>query len=211
MICPVSNQSPSEEWANRLTHGAGLVLSLLGFKTLLSAGSQSGLGSWLCALVFGLSLIQLFALSTFYHSLPSLAVKSKGRILDHCAIYVLIAGSYTPFMALGLGGMKGWGVLLAVWILAVLGVRFKCTSANPFGVHSVLGFLMMGWMVLLVLKPLMACLAPAASGWLIAGGVAYTLGVPFYAWERLRYSHAIWHLFVLAGAACHYLAVLYVL
>lgn len=210
MLCPVSNQTLPEERFNQLTHGLGLILSLVGLRALLlSTGAQSGWGTWLCAAIFGVSLVQLFAVSTFYHTCRQVRVKRKGRILDHCAIFVLIAGSYTPFMALSLGGWKGWAVLASVWTMAVLGIRFKWKSPRPYGVHSVLGYLCMGWLVLLVLEPLTASLPTAGVRWLVAGGVAYTLGIPFYAWQRLPYSHGIWHLFVLAGAACHYFAVLF--
>lgn len=127
--------------------------------------------------------------------------------MDHCSIYLLIAGSYTPFMVLALGGWKGWGLLGVIWALAAFGIHFKCTSARPFGVHSVMLYLLMGWLVMLVYHPLMEHLTGLAGGWLVAGGVAYTVGVPFYAWQSLRHSHGIWHLFVLLGAFCHYVAV----
>ena len=206
-----SLQTPQEEIVNWLTHGFGLALSLVGLGALLVLSAPQGIGALIVCLVYGLSLVTLFGVSTFYHASPSGDMKKKARVLDHCAIPVLIAGSYTPFMALGLGGWKGWAVLLAVWFLAFVGIRHKLVSSNPFGAASVGLCLLMGWLVILVWQPLTNSLAPAALAWLVAGGVAYTLGVPVYAWRSLPYGHGIWHGFVLAGAGCHYIAVVQVL
>ena len=209
VLCPISNQHPEEERLNRITHGLGLVLSLIGLGALCSAGTTRSIGVMAVCLVYGLSLVQLFAVSTLYHHQPTSLAKSRLRILDHCAIYVLIAGSYTPFLILSLGGWKGWSLLIGVWLLAFFGIRYKLVHPNPFGAWSVVLYLAMGWSVLLVLPSLFAVLSAGAQFWLVAGGVAYTLGGPFYAWQSLRYSHGIWHLFVLMGAAFHYLAVLF--
>lgn len=206
-----SLQTPREELVNWLTHGFGLALSLVGLGALLVLSAPLGFRALIVCLVYGLSLITLFATSTFYHACPPGAWKQKARVLDHCAIPVLIAGSYTPLMALGLGGWRGWGVLLAVWCLAFIGIRHKLVSSNPFGAASVLLCLLMGWLVVLVWQPLISSLAPAAFAWLVAGGVAYTAGVPVYAWRNLPYGHCLWHGFVLAGAGCHYVAVVHVL
>jgi hemolysin III len=201
-------QSPSEERFNFLTHGFALVLSLIGLGALLVLAGQRDLSTLAACAVYGISLIILFATSTFYHACALGSVKSTARILDHCAIPILIAGSYTPLMVLALGhDWRGWSVLLAVWAMAAYGIRHKFTSSDPFGAASVVLCLVMGWLVVLVWHPLVAC-APGAAGWLVAGGVAYTAGVPFYAWSKLPYNHGIWHLFVMAGAACHYVAVL---
>ena len=207
MLCPVSNQSPAEEQVNLVTHALGLAFSLIGLGALLVQGFRSGTGAFLVALIYGLSLVQLFAVSTLYHALGDLRTKRRARIADHCSIFVLIAGSYTPFMVLVLGDWRGWSLLLAVWSLAFFGIHFKCSSPRPFGVHSVLLYLVMGWAVLLVYAPLMSSLSVAAARCLVCGGAAYTLGIPFYAWQSLRHSHGIWHGFVLLGAFCHYLAV----
>lgn len=211
MTCPISNQTPAEERLNQVTHGIGLALSLVGMGALLSAGVTRGVGVLVVALVYSLAMTQLFAVSTLYHCHPTSTRKSRLRILDHCAIYILIAGSYTPFMVLSLGGWRGWGLLTAVWLLAAFGVRYKLCHPNPFGVWSVLLYLIMGWSVVLVLPQLIAVLPAGALAWLVAGGVAYTLGVPFYAWQSLPYSHGIWHLFVLLGAVCHFCAVFFYL
>jgi hemolysin III len=209
VLCPISNQSPAEESFNVLTHALGLLLSLIGLGVLVTIGIPQGLGSLAVALVYGLALTQLFAISTLYHFHGTSLTKMRYRIWDHCAIFILIAGSYTPFMTLSLGGWRGWGMLLLVWSLAAGGIRYKCRHPNPFGAVSVLFYLGMGWCVLLVLPQLIAALSTGALAWLVAGGVAYTLGVPFYAWQSLPYSHGVWHIFVLLGAACHYCAVVF--
>jgi hemolysin III len=209
MLCPISQQSPKEEQFNTITHALGLILSLIGLVVLTTVGIPLGLGRLTVALVYGLALIQLFAISTMYHYHGTSLTKMRFRIWDHCAIYILIAGSYTPFMALSLGGWRGWGMLLLVWSLAFVGILYKCRHPNPFGIFSILLYLVMGWCVVLVFPQLMAALSTKALAWLVAGGIAYTLGVPFYAWESLPYGHGVWHLFVLAGAACHYVAVVF--
>lgn len=206
-LCPTSNQTDREERLNLLTHAVALVLSLLALPTLIGAAYQSSWLAMVCALVFGVSQVTLFGISSLYHSRRHSPFKGLARRLDHCAIYLLIAGSYTPFMVLGLGGVRGWGMLALVWLIAIVGIRFKLTSSRPYGVHSVLSFLLLGWAVLLVLEPLLLSLSAQARLGLFAGGVFYTAGVPFYAWQRLRHSHAIWHLFVMGGVACHHWAI----
>lgn len=201
-------QTPDEERINWLTHGVGFLFSLFGLGVLISAGSGRGAGGLVACAVYGVSLAVLFGVSTFYHACTRPAWKQVARALDHSAILLLIAGTYTPFMSLALGGWKGWTVLSVVWLLAVVGILHKFTSPNPYGARSVVLCLIMGWLVVLVWQPLALCLTPAALTWLVLGGVTYTLGVPFYAWHAMPYSHAVWHLFVLAGAACHFHAVL---
>ena len=183
-------------------------MSLIAFAVLTVLGFQNGFLALFTGTVYGLSLVQLFAISTIYHSAKTGELKRKLRLLDHCSIYVLIAGSYTPFMLLGLGDWRGVVMTILIWGLALYGIRFKCTHANPFGIRSVLLYLVMGWMVMLVYKPLRLCLTPAAGTWLLGGGLIYTGGILFYAWQNLRQSHAMWHLFVLGGAFCHFVAAL---
>ncbi len=201
-------QTHDEETVNWVTHGVGFLLSLVGFGALLAYGSQRGTGSLVACAVYGVSLALLFGCSTFYHACSRPTWKIAARTFDHCAILVLIAGTYTPFMSLALGGWKGWTVLTAIWLLAVGGIIHKLKSSNPFGAASVVLCLIMGWLIMLVWKPLVLCLAPAALTWLVIGGIVYTVGVPFYAWRAMPYSHGVWHLFVLGGAVCHYKAVL---
>lgn len=204
-------QTPGEERINLLTHGFGLVLSLIGFGALLALSAQEGFWHLVACTVYGTTLVTLFAASTFYHACKMGEWKRFARVLDHCAILLMIAGSYTPFMTLVVGGWKGWTLLFVVWGLAAVGIRHKFTSSNPFGTLSVIFCFVISSLVFLVWPVLMASVGPAVLGWLVAGGVAYTLGVPFYAWATLPHNHGIWHLFVLAGAGCHYTAVLQLL
>lgn len=204
-------QSPREEIFNWLSHGIALVLSLIGLGALLVLGGQQGWSSALACAVYGASLVALFGASTFYHASAHGPRKQFGRMLDHCAIFLLISGTYTPLMTLALGGWKGWAVLVAVWLMGAYGIYHKMTAKDPFGPVGVVLCLLMGWLLMLVWNPMVAC-APVATKWLLAGGAAYTLGVPFYGfWRNLPYNHGIWHLFVMAGAGCHYVAVLHVI
>lgn len=201
-------QTEAEERLNWLSHGAGLLLSLVGLATLYLAARPLGWAAVAACTVYGLTLVAMLGVSTCYHTCPHGRPKQVARLLDHCCIPLLIAGSYTPFMVLALGGWRGWAMMVAIWGLATLSIRHKLTSHDPFGAVSVGICLLMGWLVMAVWKPLVLCLDPAALRWLVTGGVLYTAGVPFYAWSRLPYNHSIWHLFVLAGAASHFAAVL---
>ena len=154
-------------------------------------------------------MILLYLASTLYHALPAGRAKAVFRVLDHSAIYVFIAGSYTPFTLGVLRGDVGWALLGGVWTLAVLGVVWKATGSRPRPVLSAGLYVAMGWLVLLAAEPLVSAMPPAGLAWLVAGGVAYTAGVGFYAATRLPYGHLVWHLFVLAGSACHAVAVLH--
>jgi hemolysin III len=203
-------QTPQEERVNWLTHGLGLVLSLIGLGALLALTAPRGPASLFAGGVYGASLVLMFAVSTFYHACTHGPVKCAARMIDHCAILMLIAGSYTPFMLLGLGGWKGWTIMTVVWMLAVAGIHHKFTSSDPFGPGSVALCLVMGFLVMAVWPWLTSSIAPTAVAWLVAGGAAYVLGIPFYAWRDLPYNHGIWHIFSLAGAGCHYVAVLQV-
>ena len=202
-----------EELANSITHGVGLALSLVGLAVLLVFSILHGTG-WHIAgcTIFGLSLVALYTASTLYHSLHSSRFTQTFKILDHAAIYLLIAGTYTPFTLVNLRGFWGWTLLSLVWALALLGIIFKVFFVNRFVVASTLAYIMMGWSCLLVIKPLLTLIPSGGLILLAAGGVAYTVGTIFFAWKRVPYNHAIWHLFVLAGSICHYFAViLYVL
>ncbi len=205
---PGNLQTPKEERVNSLTHGIAALLSLVGIIALMGTVKESGTGAVMACLVYGASLVGLFSASTFYHACWSVSWKAKARMVDHCAIFVLIAGTYTPLVVLALADWRGWTVLTAVWICAVLGICHKLTGRNPYGAGPVVLCLLMGWLVVVVWTPMVAGLGATAVAWLIAGGVTYSLGVPFYAWDGLPYNHGIWHLFVMGGAACHYLSVL---
>ncbi len=202
-------QSPGEELANTLIHGTGLAGSLIGLPTLILAASARGNARQVVACaVFAATLVILYAASTLYHALPASKAKRVLRVVDHSAIYLLIAGSYTPFTLGVLSGAWGWTLFGVVWGLAAVGILYKTLLGFRFPRLSTLLYLGMGWLAVVAIGPLTAALPAAGLAWLIAGGLCYTAGVPFYARDRLRYRHAVWHVFVLAGSACHYAAVL---
>jgi hemolysin III len=202
-------QSRREELLNALTHGSGLGASLVGFPLLIIVGIRSGdplrlLG---CS-IFAVTLVLLYAASTLYHALPVSPAKQTLRLLDHIAIYLLIAGTYTPFALGVLRGTTGWTLLALIWVLAALGILSKIFLGHRYPRISTAMYLGMGWMVIFAIRPLAAALPAEGLSWLIAGGLCYTLGVVFYVQDWRRYRHAVWHLFVLTGSACHYAAVL---
>lgn len=196
-----------EEIWNGLSHGFGFLLSLLAGAVLITLASQHGTGWQLAgAIVFVLSLVLLYLASTLYHFTPHLGTKSRLKVLDHCAIFVLIAGTYTPFTLISLREHGGWWLFAAIWTLAALGIVFKLFFTGRFKGASTLIYLGMGWMVITAIKPFLQLVPTATMLWLLAGGLAYTLGTVFYMSER-RYAHAIWHMFVLTGSICHFVAV----
>ena len=197
-----------EELASALTHGLGALVALAGASVLITLAALFGTGWQLAgAIVFGVCLLLLYVTSTLYHAISQPAAKVRLRVLDHCAIYLLIAGTYTPFTLVGLRGTLGWVLFGAVWTLAALGIVFKLFFTGRFrGISTVL-YLAMGWLILLAIKPARAALDHWTLAWLLAGGIAYSLGTIFYH-RPMRYSHAIWHVFVIAGSVCHYIAVL---
>jgi hemolysin III len=160
------------------------------------------------AIVFSASMLLLYVASTLYHAASDARTKARLKVFDHCAIYLLIAGTYTPFTLVGLRGDVGSGLFIAIWSLALAGIAFKLFFTGRFKLASTLVYVAMGWLVLLAIRPVMDALDGWTFGWLLAGGVAYTLGTVFYHRPSLAYSHAIWHLFVVAGSVCHYVAVL---
>ncbi|HEX6832246.1 MAG TPA: hemolysin III family protein [Rudaea sp.] len=200
----------SEEFANSLTHAFGIVLSLAGLAALMvTASNVGGVREIASCAVYGVALVFVYTTSTLYHSSVRLQTKRVLRTLDHIAIFLLIAGTYTPFVLIALRGAWGWSLFAIVWTLAVLGVCFELTSLRRHRRAMVALYIAMGWVGLIALKPLVAAL-PSAGLWLLfGGGVSYTAGVAFYAWRSLRYHHAVWHLFVLGGSVLQYLAVLW--
>lgn len=204
------HQSFGEELANSLSHGIGLLLAIVvGLPMLVANAIRSDSPATIAgASIFGASIILLYLASTLYHAIPHARAKQILRRIDHGAIYVLIAGTYTP-IALGvLRGGWGWTLLAVVWALALAGVIFKVVAGTRFHRLSTGLYLAMGWLALVAIRPLWLNMAPAGLALLLAGGLAYTVGVAFYVSKRLRYAHFIWHLFVLAGTGCHYFAVL---
>lgn len=197
-----------EEIANAITHGIGLLLSIAGFVVLLVLATLRGTAWHIVACsIYGATLICLYAASTLYHAVISPRVKRALRIFDHSAIYLLIAGSYTPFLLVSLRGPWGWSLFGVIWGLALAGVLFKFWFVERFAILSTAVYIAMGWLVVIAAKPVITHLSLTAMIWLLAGGLAYTGGVIFFAAKRIPYSHAIWHLFVLAGSFCHYFAV----
>lgn len=201
-----------EELANSATHAAGLVASVVGLVVLVVLGAARGEFLHVASAgVYGATLVALYGASTLYHAFKSPGVKDVLRVLDHCAIYLLIAGTYTPFVLVGLGGGLGWTLFGVVWAMAATGIVFKVFFTGRFAVLSTVAYVAMGWLGVVALRPLIEALPPAALVWLLLGGVSYTAGTLFYH-RKIPYSHALWHLFVLAGSACHFAAIgLYVL
>jgi len=201
-----------EEIASTITHAVGLALSIAGLVAMILVAHGE---PWrvVSASIFGATLVLLYSASTFYHAFSGPRVKAVFQILDHSCIYLLIAGSYTPLTLVTLRGPWGWSLFGVVWFLAIAGVLMKTLlRGKKEAWWSTAIYLAMGWLVVIAIEPVLRLLSASALAWLVAGGLSYTLGVIFFAWERLRFNHAIWHLFVLLGSACHVVAVtLYVL
>jgi len=199
--------SRPEELAHSLTAGLGIIACVCAIPWLayVSFGNSARL---IAALVFGASALAMFVTSVIYHWERDPGRKITFRKLDHAAIYLLIAGTYTPFTLVALQGAWGWSLFCVIWALAVLGVVAKTTVGFRFPHLSTILYQAMGWLAVLVIEPLSAGMSRAELGWLIAGGLMYTGGVPFYIWKTRRYTHAVWHLFVLGGVACHFVTVL---
>ncbi len=203
-------RNSAEELGNTITHGIGLFLSLTGFVILLILAVTHG-SAWhivSCA-VYGATLVCLYSASTLYHGIPSPRLKRAFKIFDHSAIYLLIAGTYTPFLLVNLRGGWGWSLFGVVWGLALAGILLKFWFVDHFQILSTTVYLLMGWLAVIAVRPLLVRVPTAGLLWLLAGGLFYTLGVVFYAWKRIPYNHVIWHVFVMAGSTCHYFAVLY--
>lgn len=200
-------QSPGEELANTLSHGLGALAAIAALPFLIAAARDSGRHIW-PYVIFSLSLVLLFAASTVYHGVSDPAVKRKLRVLDHSSIYVLIAGSYSAFSIDFLGGSAGWTLFVAEWAIAAFGFWLSAARMDKLKAAGPVIYIVMGWLIAPFLGTAGARLGAEPFFLLAAGGAAYTLGVVFYAIKRVPYFHAIWHLFVLAGAACHTAALL---
>jgi hemolysin III len=199
---PYSN---SEEWLNAVSHALGFVAALVGLIFLLLR--VDNLYSQIICGIYGLSMMAMFLSSTFYHGVSQPQLKSKLKIVDHSAIYILIAGTYTPFMLITLGGTLGTVAITLIWGIAFLGVAFKCFYNHRFPKLSLMTYLLMGWLALGFIYPLYNQLTTEGFWLLAAGGGCYTIGVIFYVAKSIRFTHAIWHLFVAAGCACHYFSI----
>lgn len=207
-----ADYSVREEIASSLVHGLGIVLGILGFTLLaVAAGRGHDALHVISVCIYGVTLVALYVASTLYHSIAHPSAKPLLRVLDHAAIFLLIAGTYTPFTLITLYGAWGWSLFAIVWALAFAGIALELRGVRSRPLMAAL-YVGMGWVGLVAIKPLVAAL-PAGGLWLLfGGGVAYTLGVPFYLWKRLPFNHALWHVFVLLGSVLHFFAVwLYVL
>ena len=198
-----------EEFANALTHGLGVVAALCASSVLITMAALRGdVWQLSSAIIYGITLVLLYAASTLYHAVPHANAKARLKVFDHCAIYLLIAGTYTPITLISLRESWGWWMFGTIWTLAMLGVIFKLFFTGRFKLVSTLIYVGMGWLVILAIKPILMHLDNWTLGWLFVGGLFYTGGTWFYMHQRLRYAHAIWHLFVLAGSISHYVAVM---
>jgi hemolysin III len=208
---PHVHTSRAAEIANAVTHGIGAVFFAVGAAVLIGLAAIRG-DVWVvvsCS-VFAASLVLFYTVSTLYHAFRGPRVKGVFRTLDHAAIYLVIAGSYTPFLLVSLRGAWGWSLFGVVWTLAVLGIVFKSLWTGKLPILSTALYVVMGWCIVVAWKPLTAAVPPAGVAWLVAGGLIYSVGVTFYALDRkFSWAHPVWHVFVLAGSACHYVAILF--
>lgn len=200
--------TPREELANALTHGVGALLSVAGLAVLTTSASiRSDVWAVTATAIFGATLVLLYTASTLYHALRGEELKRLLRKFDHASIFLLIAGTYTPFLLVNLRGAWGWSLFGVIWGLAIVGVAVKFWFAGQFRVASTLLYLAMGWLVVVALRPMLLAVPRNGLWLLLAGGLCYTVGTVFYLWKRLPYHHALWHLFVLGGSVCHFFAV----
>jgi hemolysin III len=195
--------------ANAITHGIGALLAIIGAVYMIAASTRGSAWQVVSCSVFCATLVLVYVCSTLYHSLVRTGARHVFHILDHSSIYLLIAGTYTPFCLVTLRGPLGWTIFGVEWALAIAGVVFKSFAVDRFEVASALVYLAQGWFIVVAVVPLVHSLGWHGLAWLGAGGLAYTLGIVFFALDRLRYFHALWHLFVLAGSVAHYFAILF--
>jgi hemolysin III len=200
--------SPLEEKINVTTHAAGLVLSVIALLLLVTRAIRQG-NIWhiVSFSIFGVSLCVLYAASTFYHNSKEPELRSKLRVFDHASIYVLIAGTYTPYTIVTLNGLTGWVIFGTSWGLAISGIILKLFFTGKYDFISTLMYVFMGWIIIFAIKPLLINLPSDGVFWLIAGGISYTLGAVIYSIKKIKFNHAIFHIFVLIGSGCHFLSI----
>lgn len=201
------NYSPLEERLNAISHGIGVIAATIGLIFLLS--KVDGIYGQVACLVYGLSMMLMFLSSTLYHWAKSPNYKALLKVIDHSAIYLLIAGTYTPLMVLAIGGWEGLTGMVLVWSIALVGITCKIFANQRFPKLSVITYLLMGWLAIFFIYPLYNALSTEGLWLLVAGGLCYTVGVVFYIAKKTQFTHAIWHLFVVAGCVCHYLSIYY--
>ena len=206
----LNRYSPAEELANSITHAVGIVLAIAGLAVRTGFAITYG-NAWhiVSASIFGATMILLYTASTLYHSVQAPRGKALLRVFDHCAIFLLIAGTYTPFTLISLRGPWGWSLFGTVWALALFGIVFELSPLRRHRVVSHALYIGMGWAVIAATKPLLTHIAPGGLVLMVAGGLAYTLGIGFYALRKMRFNHAVWHIFVLVGTTLHFFAVLF--
>lgn len=203
-------KSFAEEVANSISHGLGLLLALVALPILVLAAIKAGSTHFIVGVsVFGGTMIILYLASTLYHSVTHDAAKQLFRLFDHAAIFLLIAGSYTPFSLGVLRGPWGWSLLAIVWSLAIIGIILKIRKRTRHSRISIVLYVIMGWLAIVAVKPMLLLIPAPGIVLIFAGGLAYTGGLAFFAAHRIRYNHFIWHLFVIAGTTCHFFAVLW--
>ncbi len=204
------SETAAEHIANAITHGVGFGLSVA-CLVLLVVFTSLRHGAWevISCSVYGATLVILYLASTLYHSIHKPRVRRILHIIDHAAIYLLIAGTYTPYLLVPLRGGLGWSLFGVVWGIAIVGIIFQVLFINRFKILSTVSYVAMGWMVVSTIIPLLRVLPVMAIIWMAIGGVCYTLGVTFYVWKRLKFAHALWHLFVLAGSLCHFFGIFF--
>lgn len=201
-----------EEIVHSITHGIGAGLSIAGLTLLIVKAVLYGNVNQIVSFsIYGATLVILYLASTLYHSFQYPRVKRIFKVIDHVSIYLLIAGTYTPFLLVGLKGAWSWTLLVIIWGLAILGVSFKALFVHRFQKLSVLAYILMGWLSVVMLKELSVNIPIGGLIWLAVGGVVYTVGVIFYVLQKIPYMHVVWHVFVLGGSICHYFAVLFYL
>jgi hemolysin III len=203
------SQSPGEEIANSISHGIGLAAAVAAFPVLIVFASRRGDAAGIVgAAIFATSMVLLYLASTLYHAFTGSRLKQAFRILDHSAIYLLIAGTYTPFTLGVLRGGWGWSLFGIVWGIATVGIVLKAAGGIRYNTLSTFAYLGMGWLIIIAAGPMWRLMPGWGIFWLFMGGLAYTGGVPFYLMENKRYFHFVWHIFILAGTSCHFVAVL---
>ena len=208
MTTAIDYKTKKEELWNAITHGIGAVLSIPALVFLILKGVREGTAMHVVSYtIFGASMLLLFLMSTLLHSMP-VKVKKVFSILDHSAIYILIAGTYTPFLLISIQGALGWTLFGIVWGLAIAGILFKVFFIHRYEFVSLIFYILMGWLIVIAIKPLIQSLTMPGFLLMLSGGLFYTIGSIFYAWRKLPYNHSIWHLFVIAGSACMYFCVL---
>ena len=210
MESSLNRYSISEEIANSITHGIGILLAIVAFGTLTAFARIYG-NIWhiISVSVYGVTLILLYTASTLYHSIQNPSTKNIFQALDHSSIYILIAGTYTPFMLVNLRGPWGWSLFAMIWCLAFFGAVVQFGKTMRWRGVSLISYVVMGWAIIVAIKPLIASVALGGIILLLIGGLSYTSGILFYRWDKLKFHHAVWHIFVLAGSILHFFAVLF--